>query len=68
MEKTGTKIMQMNQYENAIYAATEALGKLNAESEKDFTITREESTPVTAPTEQKHIRFPQNLWDMTRRR
>ena len=47
------KIMQMNQYENAIYAATEALGKLNAESEKDFTITREESTPATAPTEQK---------------
>lgn len=47
------KIMQMNQYENAIYAATEALGKLNAESKKDFTITREESTPATAPTEQK---------------
>lgn len=47
------KVMQMNQYENAIYAATEALGKLNAESKKDFTITREESTPATAPTEQK---------------
>lgn len=47
------KIMQMNQYENAIYAATEALGKLNAESKKDFTITRETSTPATAPTEQK---------------
>lgn len=47
------KIMQMNQYENAIYAATEALGKLNAESKKDFTITHEESTPATAPTEQK---------------
>lgn len=47
------KVMQMNQYENAIYAATEALGKLNAESKKDFTITREKSTPATASTEQK---------------